>query len=165
VWSPDGRRIAAAISGGVALFDPSPPSPGEPVERLALTEFRGVYPSLWSWSPDGRSILCGPQRTPGGLFLYSFQTRSLRKLDETDEAAAWLPDSRRVLFSKRGALLLLDTVTGRRQEILPPETLPVESGWNTFSITRDGRSIAYLEARREGDIWLADFGAVNGSQP
>jgi hypothetical protein len=33
-----------------------------------------------------------------------------------------------------------------------------------FSITRDGRSIAYLEARREGDIWLADFGGA-GSQP
>jgi len=30
--------------------------------------------------------------------------------------------------------------------------------------TRDGRSIAYLEARREGDIWLADFGDASGSQ-
>jgi len=27
----------------------------------------------------------------------------------------------------------------------------------------DGRSIAYLEARREGDIWLADFGGGDGS--
>jgi hypothetical protein len=34
-----------------------------------------------------------------------------------------------------------------------------------FSITRDGRSIAYLEARREGDIWLADFGSSSGSEP
>jgi hypothetical protein len=47
---------------------------------------------------------------------------------------------------------------------LAPGTLPVESSWTTFGITRDGRSIAYLEARREGDIWLADFGGASGSE-
>lgn len=160
VWSPDGRRIAGAISGGVALLDPSPPSPSEPIERLLIAGFQGV-PTLWSWSPDGRWLLCAPRQTPGGLFLYSLEARSLRKLDEADQAAAWLPDSRRIFFNKRGALILLDTVTGRRKEILPPGTLPQEGGWTTFSITRDGRSIAYLEARREGDIWLADFGGAS----
>jgi serine/threonine protein kinase len=164
VWSPDGRRIAIGVSGGVAFLDPSQLSPGEPLERLAIKEFQGVGIVL-SWSPDGRWLLCAPQQVPGGLFLYSLETRSLRKLDESEEAAHWLPDSRRILFSKRGALVLLDTVTGRRKEILPPGTLPQEGGWTTFSITRDGRSIAYLEARREGDIWLADFGGASGSQP
>ena len=161
VWSPDGRRIAASVTGAVTLLDPDRPSPGEPIERVPIGEFRGVT-MLWSWSPDGRSLLCGPEEIPGGLFLYSFETRSLRKLDESEEAAAWLPDSRRVLFNKRGALILLDTVTGRRKEILPPGTLPVDGSWMTFSVTRDGRGIAYLEARREGDIWLADFGGADG---
>jgi Tol biopolymer transport system component len=164
VWSPDGRRIAGAVAGAVTLLDPLQPSPGEPIERFAIGDFRGSS-VLWSWSPDGRWLLCGPEQIPGGLFLYSFETRSVRKLDESEEAAGWLPDSRRVLFNKRGALILLDIVTGRRKELLPPGTLPVEGGWTTFSITRDGRSIAYLEARREGDIWLADFGGASGSQP
>ncbi len=164
VWSPDGRRIAVGVSGGVAFLDPSQPSPGEPIERHAIEGFQGAG-IVWSWSPDGRWLLCAPQQVPGGLFLYSLEARSLRKLDESEEAARWLPDSRRILFNKRGALLLLDTVTGRRKELLPPGTLPVEGGWTTFSVTRDGRSIAYLEARREGDIWLADLGAANGRQP
>ena len=47
-----------------------------------------------------------------------------------------------------------------------PDQRPKSAGsWKTFGITRDGRSIAYLEARREGDIWLADFGGASGSQP
>jgi hypothetical protein len=73
----------------------------------------GVSPStpyLFSWSPDGRWLLCGPDQIPGGLFLYSLEGRSLRKLDESEEAARWLPDSRRILFNKRGALILLDIV-------------------------------------------------------
>jgi hypothetical protein len=49
--------------------------------------------------------------------------------------------------------------------MLPPGTLPVEGAFQTFSITRDGRSIAHLEARREGDIWLADFGGAGESKP
>jgi Tol biopolymer transport system component len=163
VWSPDGRRIAIGVSGGVAFLDPSQPSPGEPIERLAIREFEGAYSVVWSWSPDARWLLCTPQQTPGGLFLYSLETRSV--LDESAEAARWLPDSRRILFNKRGALVLLDTVTGRRKEILPPGTLPQEGSFNTFSVTRDGRSIAHLEARREGDIWLADFGGASGSEP
>lgn len=148
----------------MTLLDASQSSPGEPIERFAIGEFRGVS-ILWSWSPDARWLLCGPEQIRGGLFLYSLEARSLRKLDESEEAAGWLPDSRRILFNKRGALILLDIVTGRRKELLPPGTLPVEGSWTTFSITRDGRSIAYLEARREGDIWLADFGAASGSQP
>ena len=164
VWSPDGRRIAVGVSGGVAFLDPSQPSPGEPIERHAIEGFQGAG-IVWSWSPDGRWLLCSPQQVPGGLFLYSLEARSLRKLDESEEAARWLPDSRRILFNKRGALLLLDIVTGRRKELLPQGTLPVEGGWTTFSVTRDGRSIAYLEARREGDIWLADFGGEDGRQP
>ena len=164
VWSPDGRRFAGGVSRGVVVLDPSPASPGEPIERLAIGEFQGVT-IVWSWSPDGRWLLCTPQQIPGALFLYSFEARSLRKLDDSEEAAAWLPDSRRILFSKRGALLLLDITTGRRKEILPPGTLPVEGAFTTFSVTRDGRSIAYLEARREGDIWLADFGGTSESKP
>ena len=161
-WSPDGRRIAGGMAGAVAVFDPSQASPGEPIEKFATGAFQGES-TLWSWSPDGRWLLCSPQQISSGLFLYSFETRTSRKLDESAEAAAWLPDSRRILFSKRGALMLLDVVTGRRKEILPPGTLPVEGGWVTFSLTRDGRSIAYLEARREGDIWLAHFGSAEGS--
>jgi Tol biopolymer transport system component len=164
VWSPDGRRIASGVRSGVDLLDPSPVSPGGPIERLAIREFQGIV-IVWSWSPDGRWLLCTPQQIPGALFLYSLEARSLRKLDDSEEAAAWLPDSRRILFSKRGALVLLDVVTGRRKEILPAGTLPAEGGFTTFSITRDGRSIAYLEARREGDIWLADFGGAGGSEP
>ncbi len=164
VWSPDGQRIAVGVRGGVALLDPSPPAPGEPIERLAIGGFQGVG-IVWSWSPDGRWLLCAPQEIPGGLFLYSFEARSLRKLDESEEAARWLPDSRRILFNKRGAVILLDTVTGRRKELLPQGTLPHEGAFTTFSVTRDGRSIAYLEARREGDIWLADFGGARGSEP
>jgi serine/threonine protein kinase/Tol biopolymer transport system component len=164
VWSPDGRRIAGGVRGGVALFDPSSVSPGEPVERLALPALQGEgFPIVWSWSPNGRWLLCSSARVPRDLFAYSFEARSLRHLDESEEAAAWLSDSRRVLFSKRGALLLLDTVTGRRKELLPPGTLPIEGTFPTFSVTRDGRSIAYLEARREGDIWLAAFGGADGS--
>ncbi|HET7293397.1 MAG TPA: LpqB family beta-propeller domain-containing protein, partial [Vicinamibacteria bacterium] len=156
-WSPDGRRIAAGSDGGVALFDPSLPSPSEPAERLPVGDIGSDF-NTWSWSPDGRSLLGGPQATfPGGLYLYSIEARTVRKLDDSSEAAAWLPDSRRILFNKRGALVLMDVVSGRRKEILPQGSLPQEGSWTTFSVTRDGRWIAYLEARREGDIWLAEF--------
>ncbi|HET7293786.1 MAG TPA: hypothetical protein VFM88_15280, partial [Vicinamibacteria bacterium] len=159
VWSQDGRRIAGAVAGGLALIDPALPSPSQPIETHVIAELRNpiLWGILWSWSPDSRWLLYTPEE-PGGLFLYAFETRTVRKLDESPEMADWLPDSRRILFNKRGALVLLDIVTGRRKEILPPRTLPVDGGWSTFALTRDGRSIAYLEARREGDIWLADLG-------
>ena len=157
VLSPDGRRIAGGVRGGIALFDSSRNTPSEPGERLPVPDSQSFF-NPWGWSPDGRSLLGGLQGLPGGLFLYSFDGRSVRKLDDSSEAAAWLPDSRRILFNKRGALILLDVVTGRRKQVMAPGTLPIEGAWPTFSVTRDGRFIAYLEARREGDIWLAEFG-------
>jgi hypothetical protein len=66
---------------------------------------------------------------------------------------------------RRAALELLERGFHLGGYRLNQYDLHERQGVRPFSVTCDGRSTVYLEARREGDIWRAAFGGAAATQP
>ena len=70
VWSPDGKRIAAAVlpgsgSGSLWMVDPASQRP----YRKVLDLPDGVFTRGFTWSTDGKSLILGTYRSSGDIFL------------------------------------------------------------------------------------------------
>ncbi len=65
----------------------------------------------------------------------------------------WLPDGRRLLFSSRRGVSVIDTVTGRTREVYERATAltPPSSG---FALSADGRRMALLLLNEKSDLWM-----------
>jgi serine/threonine-protein kinase len=165
VWSPDGSRIATAVDSGVIVIDPSS-SPATLVARFEALGRDPERPSAsdgmrpFSWSPDGR-WLAGASRygLRNRLLVLDLQTRSHREAAQDAGSPAWLPDSRRVLFAGPTDLVLLDTHSGTERRILPLER-QFDHWGRTVALSRDGRTLVYLQSQTEGDIWMMTLGAA-----
>lgn len=159
VWSPDGSRMV--VSGGnptgahIYLFDPRDESTNQPREELP------PRPDNWAvrtrdWSPDG-TRLAGDAFTSDrtqslGVVVYSFATRHYELVAPGPVLSpAWLADSRRLICSSGGKLLLVDTQTRRIRELLAVPNGIV----NAPAITRDNRTIYFQRISVESDIWMA----------
>jgi Tol biopolymer transport system component len=159
VWSPDGSRVAAGADSGVIVIDPSS-SPAKLVDKFeslgrdpaGASGSDGMRP--FSWSPDGR-WLAGSSRygLRNQLVLLDFQTRAYRVAARDAGSPVWLPDSRRVLFAASTHLMLLDTASGASRPVMPLER-PFDYWGRTVALSRDGRTLVYLQSQTEGDIWL-----------
>lgn len=66
---------------------------------------------------------------------------------------AWLPDSRRLLYSGSGHLMVLDVQTGSERRLVPMDRQFDEWG-RTITLSKDGRALVYLQSQSEGDIWV-----------
>ncbi len=115
-WSPDGREIiyVGDESGGPQLYRISAHGGGSG-ERIS-TGFR--YCTEPSWSPDGRKVAFNV-RTDGAFSVAAkdLVTGTTRVL-ATGENPAWGADSRHLIFSEGSSLILLDSQTGRRTNVL-----------------------------------------------
>ena len=148
-WAPDGTRLAVGTGNEpMRIFEVGRP-PGREIRK---TESRL---SPWSWSADGQRIagvIARADRTTGVGF-YVLATGRETVIDPNGHGPLWLSDSRRLLYERDGGIILYDSLTGQKKQILPAGTCA--TGWGmTFSVTKDDRQIAYLQTRREGDIWL-----------
>jgi Tol biopolymer transport system component len=83
---------------------------------------------------------------------------SLRPVTKAGKSPAWLPDSRRLIYSSPTGIVVLDVESGRERELLP---LPrAELPWGRLlSLSRDGRTLVYLQSHDEGDLWLMTIAA------
>jgi Tol biopolymer transport system component len=108
----------------------------------------------FSWSPDGRR-LAGASRygLRNRLVLLDLETRAYRTAAEDAGSPVWLPDNRRVLFAGSTHLMLLDTHTGTERRLMPLER-QFDHWGRTLALSRDGRTLVYLQSQTEGDIWL-----------
>lgn len=61
-WSPDGKRIAAFVDGGLAILDATT---GKELERAALPKHDAPSQDI-VWSPDGLSVMAGVYGENGG---------------------------------------------------------------------------------------------------
>ena len=153
-WSPDGTRMAANAlvppdKGRILIFDPNKPWKAQTPREVPLPP--GVRFAQTSWSPDG-AWLAGFSPDPEHLSaaVYSLKSGMFQKLIEYGGGhILWLNDSRRLLFMTRGkpTLTVFDRVTREFHE--------VGDGWSYASLSRDNRTIYFVQREAEGDIWMA----------
>ena len=86
------------------------------------------------------------------VVAYSLESRSFKRLSDARFEPYWLPDSRRMIFSRAlGVLSVADSQTGAVRDIFsrPGEDFMVGA------VSHDGRSVYLLRSSRQADIWMA----------
>ena len=155
-WSPDGRRIAVIAGvpqGGRTFIIDAADRPGAMIDTLPLPDGE---PALrfrpWSWSRDGKRLVSYSQRG-GGLVAYSFATDTWTRLTTSGSYPRWLSDSRRIVYTENGRLMLLDADTRRTRELL---SMP------GYELTRPvpgpgDRTLYFMRTRVDGDVWMTEL--------
>jgi Tol biopolymer transport system component len=159
VWSPDGSRIATVSDSGVIVIDPSS-SPAKLVDRFDALGDKPDVPSgsdgmrPFSWSPDGR-WLAGASRygLRNQLVVLDLQKREYRVVTGDAASPVWLPDSRRLLFAGSTSLVVVDMQSGLERPVMPLDR-QFDAWGRTLALSKDGRTLVYLQAQTEGDIWM-----------
>jgi WD40 repeat protein len=148
-WSPDGRRLAAAVGPHVFIWDANDLDK-EPIDQNLLVEVSAV-----SWSPDGATIAAAtyfPNVTlldpNSGIINQKFSAHTGKV-----NCVAWSPDSR--LLASGGAdnlVYVYDIATGR------PVGDPLEGHFNEVmgvAISHDKSVLA--SGSKDGTIQLWDL--------
>ena len=157
-FAPDGERLLVSSSDAIASYVVRPPwpfrlTPEAQLQGQALD--RGILQGN-RWSPDGQMISGAVMSTGGaavGFGVSDASGASARQVS-TDGGvwgAAWLPDSRRLIYvTLRGELVVVDVTSGDRQvilrELLPPSV-------DSTAVSPDGRTFYYGAFRAESNIW------------
>ncbi len=136
--------VAELRSPGDERVTEMPPAPG------------GANPAPNSWSRDGLRIALFEDR-PGiaepRMFVYDIAAKQYRPLPVTGSNPAWLPDDRRLLFTTRTGVSLIDTLTGRTLEVHRlAANLNAQSGG--FALSADGRRMARFALDERSDLWM-----------
>jgi Tol biopolymer transport system component len=158
VWSPDGSRIATMTDSGLIVIAPSS-SPAKMVDRF---DALGRNPDVamggdgmrpFSWSPDGRWV-AGASRygLRNQLVVLDLQTRAYRVVAHDAASPVWLPDSRRLLFAGSTGLVVVDTQSGTEGRVMAL-VRQFDAWGRTLALSKDGRTLVYLQSQTEGDIW------------
>jgi serine/threonine-protein kinase len=155
-WSPDGRRVAVIAGipqGGRTFIVDAADRFGMVLDTLPLPEGE---PALrfrpWSWSRDGKRLVAYSQRG-GGLVAYSFATDRWERLTRSGSHPRWLSDSRRLVYSENGRLMLLDVDSKHARELLSIPGYSLEQ-----PVPGPGDRVLYfMRTRIEGDVWMTEL--------
>jgi hypothetical protein len=160
IFSPSGDRLVAPGNTSDVYMTDLSKAPGEAnVIVLPGTVLEGQRLLPTSWSRDGRTLagyLRAPSGTQVGVAVYDVASAALRKINgDGTPHVRWLSDNRRVVYfvNQGTALVVTDTVSGRRVQSTTPLPLPSTSG---FALSPDGRRIYYGGMRTESDIWIVE---------
>ncbi len=120
--------------------------------------------TLWldAWnSADDLALMWGPRGTRApGLHLVDLETGAVRQLFDLPviySSCVFLPDGKRVLFKRANEVLLVDSETLELKVVLEVERDSAGARAKGMSLSRDGRKLAILARRDEGDIWVVDL--------
>ena len=160
VWSPDGRNgIVSAISTRtVWRLDSSRLNSLPSAEMLKDVAEAGLL-EVQSWAASG-TLVAGsffPDPLTSVPAVWDLSARTLRKLHVPVRApqssvTAFLPDSRRLLISSAGTLLLVDLAGGS------PRQLRAGGPFDYYRLSRDGRTLVLMQPVFDSDIWLMELG-------
>ena len=153
-WSPDGKSIAVDTASGLRLLraDASrdaalpPPLPKRGDGRRFLPD---------AWTKDARVLSGLLVRADGvrlGVATLDLDRMAYAVVSEAGGRSAFLSDGRRLLFAEDGAIVLVDTATGRRKSLVA-----ADSGRKAFfpAVAPDDRDLFVLRTDVQSDIWLA----------
>jgi Tol biopolymer transport system component len=159
-WSPDSKRIAYPRGDDIVVV--SRVGSADPVELNGVPGEPGTYyPAYWAaWSPDGEQVAFTTLSQqvavvrPDGSALHFVTYENVVGLAVP---VRWLPDSNHLLFvggapNEGGGPLMEVTVAGAD---LRPIT-PAGSNIVLFSVSRDGRRIAYTDEATNYSISVAN---------
>ncbi len=109
---------------------------------------------VWDWSPDGTKlggVIAEGQKRHIGYF--SLETNTYHIVVENSSALpAWLPDSRRFVYSVGSKVFVGDAVTRETRELFENPGFDIRSPF----VSHDGKLLYYTAAKLESDIWLLD---------
>lgn len=156
-WSPDGSKLLAGNESGSRIFDLRKPLPQTEGEILPLAEGRTAFRGA-SWSKDGKWLV-GFGYVAGlevpGTWVYSLDEKTYIKVAGVGGLGpgrpAWLADSRHIVLSVDGRLVIVDRVTREIKPLYQPRGV----GAGEPAPSRDNRTIYFNTTIKEGDIWMA----------
>ena len=155
-FSPDGSVFVAPDGLNSYLIHLGSPPGATRVEPLPPLNDGDFWFDAFDWSADGKSIVGSRGRGSDqfGVVLYDVAARRFERLNEKGWGPRFLPDGRRILFSDRSSVFLIDSATKKEHLILPA---PTEAFLIWFVPAPDGKSIYTLRQLTESDIWMADL--------
>lgn len=154
VWSPDGKRLAAAsASGNITIWDVA--------SRAVLRTLSGSgLLSAQAWSPDG-SHLAGAT-SAGDVVIWNTTTgEATTTCTNTTtagalNAVAWSPDGKQLaLASSQTAISLCNVATGQITYTYTPDVTPdLTGGYYSVSWSPDSKEIAF--GGSDGELTIMD---------
>jgi len=166
VWSSDGRSLVVSYGHDLARLSlRDEPATDSDIERISVDHVEGAEGSApTSYSPDGSRIagvfIGGNGQLVGGLLFVELPAGTSRFVPidlpaptsgSVYPTVSWLPDSRRGVVRWGAEILLVDAETGA----LTTLAKGFSRDGGTARLSADGRWIYMLDAREEGDLWLA----------
>ena len=163
-WSADGKRLAyvscAPLGGGRCTLWIRSMDTGE------LRELRTVLAAMFfpRWSPDGRELLMRGTDRIGlqGLFRVDVQTGAVTVVASPSPGNAlpqWAADGKQVYYRKGSSIAARDLATGAERDM---GRLP-GTGFGEFSVSPDGRDVAYVAEQPGGGADLFVMPLAGGS--
>jgi len=167
-WSPDGSRLSCTNNkGGNFIFkvrtEETGPRGLEEMDRLPPFGEEGRYFTASMWSADGTRIAGKVSNTSGeciGLAVLLLETgryTSIIRFDPepTSVWPSWLPDGRRLIYTRGNKLFVLDSQTGEERLVKTPKVEGREEV--IYFPARDGQSMFRSIVNIDQDIWLIDL--------
>jgi Tol biopolymer transport system component len=161
LWSPDASRLLYVQRSGLAwetyVIDAG--KPAQVLEELPEIGAADEYFAATSWSPDGEKLAGNRSYTdrvePGGIFVYSFASRTFQMIVDRAAGARWLNDNRRLIYpdSTTNTIFLVDTGSPKPVEIysVAPRSL------GAIRLSPDNESLYFALSSAESHIWTIDI--------
>jgi Tol biopolymer transport system component len=152
--SPDNTRLAVVDQDTrlISIYDAG--DFAKPPEVLApVPAGVGAAPRATDWSPDGQSLaLNGAASVASGIWIYSFDTRSYRRVIASGNSAAWFRRGNRFVYQSEGKLFVSD-LSGKSTEVFSV------AGESLFSprLAVDDTQLFFTHGTTTGDIWIVRF--------
>jgi hypothetical protein len=164
-WIDNGARLVAISDSGTLIVDLSKPLEARRGEMLPHIDSSGTSFSMIAPSHDGRWLVGNPRSTRGkmlpSLVLFSMEKRTYTTLSDPGQFLLWLHDDRRLLFSRKNRVFLIDILTKATKEI---PGLPRDLWGVAACATSNDTSIYFIQQTEHAGIWQAGLNPKSTSK-
>jgi len=158
-YSPDGKRVAAAVGGWLKVWDAT--HVGAPLLDVPVQTDSGL--SSLAFSPDGRRVVCAPSSTWNGAVRDASTGKHVCVLGPKAKygasCVAWHPDGKRIVSGSHDKTVRIwDADTGTEVRRLDHERevgeLAVSPDGQWIAAGCDGGGLYLWDARNGKQVWV-----------